>query len=117
MPAQVAFIAPLDPLVWDRRLLRDLFGFDYLWEVYVPEAKRRWGYYVLPILYGDRFVGRIEPRVDRKADVLRVLGLWWEKGVRARDGDLRGALADALEVHRQFAGVKKIVRSRKVSAT
>src|SRR5579859_3330108 len=115
---QVSFIAPLDPLVWDRRLLRDLFGFDYLWEVYVPEARRRWGYYVLPILYGDRFVGRIEPRVDRKAGVLRVLGLWWEKGFSARrDADLRRALEAALEAHRQFAGVKKIVRRPKSSAT
>jgi uncharacterized protein YcaQ len=115
---QVALIAPLDPLVWDRRLLRDLFGFDYLWEVYVPEAKRRWGYYVLPILYGDRFVGRIEPRIDRKAGVLRVLGLWWEKGVSLRrDAHLRSSLADALEAHRQFAGVKKIARLPKSSAT
>jgi len=118
VPPQVALIAPLDPLVWDRRLLRDLFGFDYLWEVYVPEAKRRWGYYVLPILYGDRFVGRIEPRIDRKAGVLRVLGLWWEKGVSfRRDAHLRGALADALEAHRQFAGVKKIAPLPKSSAT
>jgi len=118
VPPQVAFIAPLDPLVWDRRLLRDLFAFDYLWEVYVPEAKRRWGYYVLPVLYGDRFVGRIEPRIDRKAGVLRVLGLWWEKGISPRrDGDLRRALEAALEAHRQFAGVKKIVRGPKRSAT
>jgi len=118
VPPQVAFIAPLDPLVWDRRLLRDLFAFDYLWEVYVPEAKRRWGYYVLPVLYGDRFVGRIEPRIDRKAGVLRVLGLWWEKGISPRgDGDLRRALDSALEAHRQFAGVKKVVRGPKRSAT
>ena len=118
VPPQVAFIAPLDPLVWDRRLLRDLFAFDYLWEVYVPEAKRRWGYYVLPVLYGDRFVGRIEPRIDRKAGVLRVLGLWWEKGISPRrDGDLRRALNSALEAHRQFAGVKKVVRGPKRSAT
>jgi len=118
VPPQVALIAPLDPLVWDRRLLRDLFGFDYLWEVYVPEAKRRWGYYVLPILYGDRFVGRIEPRIDRKAGVLRVLGLWWEQGFSLRrDEHLRSALEAALEAHRQFAGAKKIVRSPKSSAT
>ena len=51
--------------MWDRRLLRELWDFDYIWEVYVPEAKRRWGYYVLPILFGDRLVGRIEPRLDR----------------------------------------------------
>src|SRR4051794_15435977 len=76
----VAFIAPLDPLLWDRKLLRPLFGFDYIWEGYVPERKRRWGYYVLPILSGARLVGRIEPRIDRRAGSLRVLGLWWEDG-------------------------------------
>ena len=70
----VAFLAPLDPLAWDREFLRTCFGFDYIWEVYVPAAKRRWGYYVLPILFGDRLVGRIEPRIDRKADTLRILG-------------------------------------------
>ena len=76
----VAFLAPLDPFVWDRALLRDLFGFDYVWEVYVPQAKRRWGYYVLPILFGDRLVGRIEPRIERREGVLRVVGLWFEDG-------------------------------------
>src|SRR5450631_104219 len=76
----VAFLAPLDPFVWDRDFLRSLYDFDYVWEVYVPEKKRRWGYYVLPILFGDRLVGRIEPRIDRKSGVLRILGLWWEPG-------------------------------------
>ena len=76
----VAFLAPLDPLVWDRDLLRSLWDFDYVWEVYVPAAKRRWGYYVLPLLWGDRFVGRIEPRIERKTGTLRILGLWWEDG-------------------------------------
>ena len=69
----VAFLAPLDPLAWDRDLLRRLFGFDYVWEVYVPAAKRRWGYYVLPILFGDRFVGRFEPRIERTEGRLRIL--------------------------------------------
>ena len=64
-PASVAFLAPLDPLMWDRSLLQPLFHFDWVWEVYIPESKRRWGYYVLPILFRDRFVGRIEPRIDR----------------------------------------------------
>ena len=67
----VTFLAPLDPLAWDRNLLRSLFGFDYLWEVYVPAARRRWGYYVLPLLFGDRFVGRIEPRFERSARAVR----------------------------------------------
>ena len=74
----VAFLAPLDPLAWDRDLLRTLFDFDYVWEVYVPAAKRRWGYYVLPLLWGDRLVGRIEPRIERRtrtlADPRRVVG-------------------------------------------
>ena len=61
----VAFIAPFDSLLWDTALLASLFDFDYVWEGFFPPAKRRWGYYVLPIIFGDRFVGRIEPRIDR----------------------------------------------------
>ena len=75
-----SFLAPLDPLMWDRAALEPLFGFEYRWEVYTPAAKRRWGYYVLPILFGDRMVGRIEPRFDRAAKTVRILGLTWESG-------------------------------------
>lgn len=57
---RVVFVAPLDPFMWDRKMIAHLFGFDYVWEIYVPEAKRKWGYYVLPILFGDAFVGRAE---------------------------------------------------------
>ncbi len=109
----VAFLAPLDPYVWDRDFLRSLHGFDYVWEVYVPEKKRRWGYYVLPILYGDRLVGRIEPRIDRKAGALRVLGVWWETGF-----DPLGVpgfvdqLAAALDAHCRFGGVTRVVLPR-----
>ncbi|HEX8025338.1 MAG TPA: crosslink repair DNA glycosylase YcaQ family protein, partial [Candidatus Limnocylindrales bacterium] len=108
-PPGVAFLAPLDPLVWDRDLLRKLFDFDYLWEVYVPEPKRKWGYYVLPLLFGDRFVGRIEPRIDRKAKTLDVVGLWWEPGFDplAAEGFVP-AFADALEAHRAFGAVSTI---------
>jgi len=106
----VAFIAPLDPLAWDRDLLARLWGFDYRWEVYVPAAKRRWGYYVLPILYGDRFVGRIEPRIDRAGRALRIPGLWWEEGFDPLDDDgtFVPAFATALRAHRDFAGVDSI---------
>src|SRR4029078_6348142 len=76
----VTFLAPLDPLCWDRDLLRRLFDFDYVWEVYVPATKRRWGSYVLLLLYGDRLVGRIEPRIDRRAKTLHVIGAWFELG-------------------------------------
>ena len=104
-----AFLAPLDALCWDRDLLRRLFDFDYIWEVYVPAAKRRWGYYVLPLLYGDRFVGRIEPRIERKTNTLRLAGLWFEPGFDplAEPGFVE-ALASALAAHRDFGDVETV---------
>ena len=112
-PPSVTFLAPLDPLAWDRRMLRELWGFDYLWEVYVPEAKRRWGYYVLPLLYGDRFVGRIEPRIDRKSKTLAIIGIWFEPDFSPME-DLHfiTALGDAIEAYRSFVGATKVVWPR-----
>lgn len=105
----VAFLAPLDPFVWDRPLLRQLHGFDYLWEVYVPAAKRRWGYYVLPVLHGDRLVGRIEPRLERKTGTLDVLALWFEDGFDPlADPAFATAFAEALRAHLAFAGLGKV---------
>ena len=105
----VTFLAPLDPLCWDRDLLRRLFDFDYVWEVYVPAPKRRWGYYVLPLLYGDRLVGRIEPRIDRRARSLHVLGAWFEPGFEPLDAPgFVAALAEALQAHRDFADLEEI---------
>jgi uncharacterized protein YcaQ len=60
LESRVVFIAPLDQFIWDRKMTAHMFGFDYIWEVYVPEAKRRWGYYVLPVLFGDALVARAE---------------------------------------------------------
>jgi uncharacterized protein YcaQ len=109
----VAFLAPLDPIVWDRRMLRELWGFDYLWEVYVPEAKRRWGYYVLPILFGDRFVGRIEPRIDLSSSTLRVLGIWFEPDFDpAGAPGFAAALSDAVAAYRDFVGATKVAWPR-----
>ena len=109
----VALLAPLDPLVWDRDFLRSLYGFDYVWEVYVPAARRRWGYYVLPILFGDRFVGRIEPRIDRRAGVLRVQDVWWEADFDpiATSG-FSEALTEALEALARFSDVRRLVLPR-----
>jgi uncharacterized protein YcaQ len=105
----VSFIAPLDPLAWDRPMLRSLFGFDYLWEVYTPAAKRRHGYYVLPILFGDRFVGRIEPRYERKTRSLHVLGIWFEAGFEPMtEPHFVPALAEALRAYRSFVGAHSI---------
>jgi uncharacterized protein len=83
----VAFIAPFDSLLWDTALLSSLFDFDYVWEGFFPPAKRRWGYYVLPIVFGDRLVGRIEPRIDRDRARLEVLNVWWEEGFAPRRAD------------------------------
>ncbi len=111
----VAFLAPLDPFVWDRDLLRRLWDFDYVWEVYVPAKRRRWGYYVLPLLYGDRLVGRIEPRIDRATGTLRILGLWWEDGFdpMAEPG-FAAPFLDAARAHRDFAGLSQIAWPRAV---
>jgi uncharacterized protein YcaQ len=106
---QVSFMAPLDPLIWDRRLLRDLFGFDYVWEVYVPAAKRKHGYYVLPLLFGDRLVGRIEPRLERKTGELTILGVWFESAFRPmEEPHFVASLAEALRAYRKLVGARKV---------
>jgi hypothetical protein len=76
IPDRVTFLSPFDRLIHDRDRAEALFGFRYRLEMYVPKAKREYGYYVLPILVGDRLVGRIEPRFDRKTKTLEVLGTW-----------------------------------------
>ena len=107
-PPSVAFVPPFDPLVWDRRLLGSLFGFDYVWELFIPPAKRRWGWYVLPILFRDRLVGRIEPRIDREQSRVDILDLWWEDGFApARAEGFVEAMREALDAYLGFAGVDR----------
>lgn len=79
---RAAFIAPLDNLLWDRKSLTRLFDFNYMWEVYKPEAKREYGYYVLPVLYGDRLIGRIDPSFDKSSRLLTINNWWWEKDIQ-----------------------------------
>ncbi len=108
-PASVAFLPPMDPLMWDRSLLQPLFDFDWVWEVFTPEHKRRWGYYVLPILFRDRLAGRIEPRIDRAGGRVRVLGLWWEEGFRpGRAEGFVDAMRAALRAYLAFAGADRL---------
>jgi len=78
---RTAILAPLDNLLWERDLVGQLFGFDYTWEVYKPVTERRYGYYVLPILYGDRFIARFEPGRDKKSGALIIKNWWWEPGI------------------------------------
>ena len=105
----VAFIAPFDSLLWDTALLGNLFDFEYVWEGFFKPAKRRWGYYVLPIIFGDRFVGRIEPRIDRDRACVEVLGIWWEDGFAPRRADgFVDAMHDALRAYLRFAAADRL---------
>jgi uncharacterized protein YcaQ len=94
-PAGMRLLSPFDPAIRDRNRAAWLFGFDYRIEVFVPEAKRKYGYYVLPILEGDRFTGRVDLKAHRKEGFLEVKGLWWEAGIKLtqkRQSALRGCL-------------------------
>ncbi len=107
--ASVAFIAPFDSLLWDTALLASLFGFDYVWEGFFSPAKRRWGYYVLPIIFGDRFVGRFEPRIEREEGVVHVHDIWWEDGfVPLRADGFVEAMRDALRDYLRFAAAERL---------
>jgi uncharacterized protein YcaQ len=99
VPDRVTVLSPFDRLVHDRDRAEALFGFRYRLEMYVPKAKREYGYYVLPILQGDRLVGRVEPRFDRKTGTLQILGGW---------GDT-SRLEEALTELAQFLGAREVV--------
>jgi len=105
----VAFIAPFDSLLWDTALLASLFDFEYVWEGFFPPAKRRWGYYVLPVAFRDRLIGRIEPRIDAAERAVQVLDLWWEAGFAPRRADgFVDAMRDALRAYLRFAGADRL---------
>lgn len=104
---RLELMAPLDPMLWDRRLIEALWGFRYSWEIYTPAVKRKYGYYVLPMVYGQDFVGRIEAAADRKADTLIVKHVWLEPGVRATK-KLSGMIEKAEQRLARFNGCSKV---------
>jgi uncharacterized protein YcaQ len=105
--AALRLLSPFDPLIRDRARCRRLFGFEYQFEAFVPEKKRKYGYYVLPILDGDRLIGRLNPKADRGAGTLVVKGVWWEQGVRETKR-LAGRLDEALWQFAAFNGVERV---------
>jgi uncharacterized protein YcaQ len=104
---EVTFLAPLD-IVSARGRAKKLFDFDYTWEVYVPAHKRRWGYYVLPILYGDELVARLDPKLDRTTMTLEIKGFWHEGNAPVKSADFADALAKGLVRFSKFLGSRKI---------
>ena len=105
--SRLRILNPFDPVIRDRKRLKRLFGFDYRVEMFVPAAKRIWGYYVFPILEGHRFVGRIEIKGDRKNSVLYVTNFWPENGITWQKSRYRKLSAE-LERMRKFIGVNRV---------
>lgn len=106
-PGRLRVLSPFDPALRDRARAERLFGFSYRIEVFVPEAKRQYGYYVFPVLRGDRLVGRIDMKAERSADALVVRRFWPERGVRVSK-TLLATLEAELERMRRFAGVSTV---------
>lgn len=104
---RVRFMAPLDNLLFNRDMISDIFGFDYRWEVYAPKAKRRYGYYVMPILHGYDFIGRIDPKADRKANRLIFHLIQIEDHVKLTDR-LVTEIARAIRRMARFSGMKSV---------
>lgn len=104
---EVVFLAPLD-IVSTRGRARWLFDFEYIWEVYKPAAARRWGYYTLPILYGDRLVARLDPKLDRATATLRIEGFWLEDHAPADDPAFVAALAGGFVRFATFLNVRRV---------
>ena len=91
-----AILAPLDNLLWIRKMNGWLFDFEYIWEVYKPKAQRKYGYYVLPVIYGDRFIARFDPAFDKKTRHLTIQNWWWEDNVEL-DVEMELALFTCLQ--------------------
>jgi len=103
---EVTFLAPLE-IVSARGRAKKVFDFEYVWEVYKPAHQRKWGYYTLPILYGDDLVARLDPKLDRATKTLHILGFWLEDDA-PRDADFVNALANGLKRFADMIGAVKI---------
>lgn len=112
---RTTLLSPFDNLIWDRARTRLLFGFDYSIEIYVPEAKRKYGYYVLPILHGDRLIGRLDLKMDRQRNNLQINAAFAERNA-PKSRQAARAIAEAIEGLGTFLGASEISVSRRVPA-
>ena len=106
-PDRMRLLCPFDPILRDRARCLRRFAFDYRFEAFTPAPKRQYGYYVLPILEGDRLVGRLDPKLHREEGILEVRGLWWEAGIRPTKARMKRML-EALERLAAFTGADGI---------
>ena len=108
-PGRIRILSPFDPALRDRARAERLFGFHYRIEVFVPEAQRRYGYYVFPVLEGARIIGRLDARARRDAGALHVRAFWPERGIAMGTG--RAARLEAeLDRLARFAGLDRVTR-------
>lgn len=114
-PRPATLLSPFDPLIADRARTKLMWGFDYSIEIYVPKDKRKYGYYVLPILMGDRLIGRVDPAMDRKTGVLTINGIWAEVDA-PKDKVTARAVAGAIEDLGRFLGADRIKYGKKIPA-
>ena len=103
-PERARLLSPFDPLVRDRKRALRLFGFDYRFEAFTPAAQRKYGYYVLPVLLGERLVARLDPKLRRDEGVLEVRGVFWEKKPTKKE---KAALDEALDRFARFVGAER----------
>lgn len=110
---RVIFLGPLDSFLWDRKGVQQIFGFDYTWEVYKPEPLRKWGYYVLPVFYGDRFIARLDSRLEK--GIWTIARWWWEESIKP-DAALLTAVREAMECFVMYLGAEGIQAGEGVDA-
>jgi uncharacterized protein YcaQ len=106
---RISIIAPLDNIIWDRALVLELFNFKYTWEVYVPKVKRKYGYYVLPLLKGSDIIGRIEFDKQRNTEPLKIINMWLEPNIK-RTKTLEKEIDKALKKFAKYLGIKELLK-------
>ena len=105
---KIRFLYPLDNILWDRKFIAEIFNFNYTWEVYTPKEKRKYGYYVLPLLFKGNFIGRIEPVFYKKDKILCIKNIWFEKNTKV-NSTLKSNLKRSIKNFSNYLGAISII--------